>query len=703
MNFLNPWFLFAALVALVPLIIHLLHRQRARIEVFPSLEFLRKMMRKRTRRFRLKQILLLVIRTLLMLVIALALARPTLTRGKAVRGHLPTTAVIILDDSFSMSRREGPQTLFEAALDRTARLLRQFDASDQVYLLTASSPSRDLSSLWSTHDAERLRGRLGEVECTDFITDLAAPLGEAADLIARSADPNKEIHIVSDMQKIGWEGVASVQGAAAAAGGAGAASGKALLVDLGEQSPNACVADLGFRIPAGSDDLEMDITFARSNSRESQGRVAETFFKGTLLGRSVFNPAEGDRETETLRLPAFQNYGWGEVVLAEDNLPVDDKRYFALPSRRRTVGLAGDTYYIAKALSPEGGGSLTLVEIGEGGITRDKLSGLDILIMSDVPRLSPLEVADLSDFVAGGGGLLIFLGNRIDQGDYNRNLIPRLVGPGAEPRTQAGEVGIEGPVSGTEASFFTIDRFDKGHRIFAKFKPDASPFSDAHFYTFMKIARDGAKAVASFSDGSPALLELSDHVMVFASSADVAWSDFVLTPQFLPILHETLLYMTSGMPLSQAYPMGEEIVLKAARGAGEASLEGPAGALSLFPEAVGSAMGYRIAPPEEPGIYFLKSGEDTISVFAVNVDARESDLTKITPAEAQAKLKGFETRQVGPGDSIEESVSLLRRGRDLSRTLLWAGLILLAAETLLASTFSLRFSKPEGEDALQDS
>jgi hypothetical protein len=252
--------------------------------------------------------------------------------------------------------------------------------------------------------------------------------------------------------------------------------------------------------------------------------------------------------------------------------------------------------------------------------------------------------------------------------------------------------------------FFTVDRFDRGHRIFSKFKPDASPFGDAHFYTFMKIAQDGAKAVASFSDGAPALVEISDHTMIFASSADITWSDFVLTPQFLPILHEVLLYLTSGMPVSQAYPMGEEIVVRAARGAaGDASLEGPAGTLALFPEAVGAAMGYRIAPPREPGVYFLKSGEDTVSVFAVNVDARESDLTKIAPAEAQARLKGFETRQVGEGDSIEESVSLLRRGRDLSRTLLWAGLVLLAAETLLASTLSIRFSKPESEDALQNS
>ena len=115
MSFLNPLYLFAALAALVPLLIHLLHRQRARIEAFPSLEFLRRMMRKKSRRFRLKQILLLITRILILLLIALALARPTVTGGRVVRGHLPTTAVIILDDSYSMLRRGDGLTLFDLA------------------------------------------------------------------------------------------------------------------------------------------------------------------------------------------------------------------------------------------------------------------------------------------------------------------------------------------------------------------------------------------------------------------------------------------------------------------------------------------------------------------------------------------------------------------------------------------------------------
>jgi hypothetical protein len=145
MGFLNPLYLLAALAAAVPLVIHLLHRQKVRVEMFPSLEFLRRMMRKKTRRFHLKQLLLLITRILIMLMIALALAGPTLTGGRAVRGHLPTAAAVVIDDSYSMQRRSGGQTLFDMARSRVAELLEMFDGDDEVYLLASSAPPRDIS------------------------------------------------------------------------------------------------------------------------------------------------------------------------------------------------------------------------------------------------------------------------------------------------------------------------------------------------------------------------------------------------------------------------------------------------------------------------------------------------------------------------------------------------------------------------------
>jgi hypothetical protein len=684
MSFLNPLYLLAALAALVPLVIHLLHRQRARIEVFPSLEFLRRMMRRKTRRFHLKQILLLITRILLVLFIALALARPTITGGRVVKGHLPTTAVIILDDSYSMLRRSGDQPLFELARRKVADLLEYFERTDEVHILAGSSPSHSLLES-ATTAPERLRERIGEIRPGRLTTDLAAPLRRALSILGESANPNREIYIVSDMQRLGWDGLEEVS--------AGDEDGiKIMVIDLGEEDANACVRDVAFRIPAGTDDLEMTVAFERFNSKDLQGRVAEVFLKGALFERAVFSPGELASEEETFRIPGFEGFFWGEIVMAADRLEIDDKRYFALPSRRRVVGVVGEIYYLRRALSPLGGGGFRPIVLEEGGLTREALAELDILVAANVERFSPLEIEAITDYVAGGGSFLIFLGDRVDVGAYNRHLLPRL-----------GSVTLGELADGGATGYYSVERFERGHPVFSKFKSDESPFSDARFYRFMRLITGSGRTIAHFSDGSPALVEVNERVMLFAGSADATWTDLVVTSQFLPILHEALLYLSSHLSLTRSFELGSEIVIRAGRGGEEVILDGPTGAVRHLPEALGQTRRYRIDAPGEPGIYFLRTERDTLSVFAVNVNSVEADLTKVPFEQIESKLDGFDVRRISAKDDLGASISLLRRGRDLARAFLWAALILIIVESLLASTLSLPWRKSQEEDAFTHS
>jgi hypothetical protein len=321
-------------------------------------------------------------------------------------------------------------------------------------------------------------------------------------------------------------------------------------------------------------------------------------------------------------------------------------------------------------------------------VNRQTLGGLDILVADNVARFTPLEIDAISEFLRGGGSLMIFLGSRVDIGAYNRNLFPRIGGPRIEGVSESGPSG-----------FYTIDRVDHDHRIFGKFKPDESPFGDTRFYQFMKTDPGEGRVIAAFSDGSPAIIDSGNRVLVFTSSADIAWNDFALSSQFLPIIHEALLYLSTRAGLSQSYTVGEEIHTRVHGAAGEVTFEGPGGAIRHFPETLGGGTMYRIETPEEPGVYFLKTDRETLSVFAVNVDTSESDLTKAAPGRISAMLPQFEFRRVTAADDIGESVSLLRQGRDLARTLLWAALLLLVLESLLGSSLWQRLRVDRDEDA----
>jgi hypothetical protein len=85
------------------------------------------------------------------------------------------------------------------------------------------------------------------------------------------------------------------------------------------------------------------------------------------------------------------------------------------------------------------------------------------------------------------------------------------------------------------------------------------------------------------------------------------------------------------------------------------------------------------------------------------VDTRESDLTKVPFDQIRSALAGLDVRRISAEDDIGASISLLRRGRDLARACLWAGLVLVIIESLLASNLSLPWRKTEEEDAFTHS
>ena len=143
MDFLNPALLTGSLLFAVPLVIHLLNRQRHKKRPWAAMEFLLRAYQKQRNRLRNENLLLLLLRCLVPIVLALAIARPTLQKAA---GLLSTAGivhhVVVLDGSYSMGLRpDGAQSPFERARALVGRLLDRFELSsarnDKVTLVLA--------------------------------------------------------------------------------------------------------------------------------------------------------------------------------------------------------------------------------------------------------------------------------------------------------------------------------------------------------------------------------------------------------------------------------------------------------------------------------------------------------------------------------------------------------------------------------------
>jgi hypothetical protein len=122
MGFLNIAFLVGLVAAAVPIIIHLLNRRRVKRVKFSSLEFLDEVNKQRMRRINLQRILILILRTLAILALVFAFARPTLRSGLLFAGSVPKNVVVCLDASFSMG----------VAMEKRHRLRRRQEIASDV-------------------------------------------------------------------------------------------------------------------------------------------------------------------------------------------------------------------------------------------------------------------------------------------------------------------------------------------------------------------------------------------------------------------------------------------------------------------------------------------------------------------------------------------------------------------------------------------
>jgi len=209
MGFLAPYMLFGALAAGIPIALHFFFRSRYRTVPWAAMKFLLTSIEQTSRRLKLQELLLLMARVALLVLLALALARP-LTSSAVGSGRGPVDAVFILDTSFSMGARQGTQDRLDLAKEAALRVLDQLPPYSTAQVVTCADRAILLGPRASAN-LDQVRDVIQKVELTHLATDFAPGVAEASAALKRGNAANKELYLFSDMQKLGWEAQARAQ------------------------------------------------------------------------------------------------------------------------------------------------------------------------------------------------------------------------------------------------------------------------------------------------------------------------------------------------------------------------------------------------------------------------------------------------------------------------------------------------------------
>lgn len=195
MGFLAPWWLFLGAAVAVPLLIHLLRRRIATRIEFPAARYLARAEQEHSRKLRLRNILLMLLRVVIVASLALAAARPV-TRWVGA-GHAPTALAIVLDNSLSTQVVTDGRPLLSTLEGVAREALAQATAGDRLFLVTMDGRVRGGSPAL-------LRGELDRVQPLDGAGDPRLALARAAGAVRSSGLEGRQILVLTDGQRTSW-------------------------------------------------------------------------------------------------------------------------------------------------------------------------------------------------------------------------------------------------------------------------------------------------------------------------------------------------------------------------------------------------------------------------------------------------------------------------------------------------------------------
>lgn len=737
MTLLAPIMMAGAAAVTIPIALHFFYRARYRPLPWAPMKFLKEAVEQTSRRLKFQEWVLLALRCLALILLALALARPSRDEASAAGGGEPIDAVLVIDTSYSMAAREGTKTRLDLAKEAAAVVIDTLPKDSSIQVIACADRAVPLGPE-SRYNRDQAKQLLQKIEVTSLSTDLMPGL-EAALLAAQSGtSPAKELYVFTDMQKSGFERQQSALQAKCTEIKANDVN--LVFVRCGDRErtvSNLAVTDVQLLAAIPHTKTRVPFVVKLKNTGRTPISGAKVFLE--LDGRSVEKDAvQVDKlepgETVTLTLTgALEDAGPRLVaVYAEgDGLPGDNVLYkvigvrekvrvllVAHPFAGQTATDAGD-WFVRKALIPfdpvrdEDKIKRYFIETESAApheVAPEKLANKDVVFLLNAAAgtgrplegLQPAFVAKLAEFVKQGGGLVVGCGDSVDAKGYNA----ALGGAGLLP-VPLGDVR-----NTTEAALFTpaATSIEDGSTL-APLKPFGDWVARAQLARMYALeegtaAAAGAKVLLRTTDNKPLVASRvvgDGEVIFFATALDETWGRMMSDGQLaIPMTTHLIAHLTgrkvpggtrmagdvlSYHPAKQfggfelikpKLPSGEKV--RPRLPLGDARTEN--GRLVVSSDKTLAAGEYALVPTgtTDPAGLTIDSGV----AFAVNPDLRETEnLDAATDGDVEKAL-GFRPAIITAGAGTESAVRDRRTRGEFTEWALLVLLLLLVGEAAWA-------------------
>lgn len=719
--FLNPLMLVGLGAAVVPFVLHLLSRARYKDLEWGAMMFLGGADVRRNQSARFTQVLLLVLRSVVIALLAVALARPIVKgrwAGEESEGRV--TAALLLDCSASMGFDENGRTRFQMAQAAARQIIRGLRPGDRVALIlmgaAASAGERE-----PTGDLRAIEAKIGEARVGSGAANLADSLDVAADVLGRYEKSARDVYVVCDRQALSWQSVDTQ-----------------FVAEWKRRMHEPTLNTRMFVLPVGSADADNiaieSVTLLNPPAIVGQQAEVEVVVRnyGSVQHAAVPVTIEGATPAVAERSVSLAGGQSAHVVFS---VPFKTAGSQVMTAKLRSAGYTGDDQldmvvnviapirvlvisgderqgqvhgasdYLKWALAPHlssgnPGGDPCSVTIApaEKWLASD-LGRYQVVVLANVERFTAEQATAIEEYVYGGGRLLIAPGSLSRVDNYNARFYRE--GGGILPAMLQPPTAADGSES-TSLLGMQVD-----HPVFQFERGRVEPPAATVTRYFPAIPRQvNSVVLGRYLSNDPFLIEgwsESGQVFLMTTALDSDWTTLPLSNFYLPFVQSAVRYLASGAVPDGNLAPGKVIHLKfdESRVGRTVSLMRPDGKtvkleVVVRPEKQPEV---RYGDTELPGTYRLtvrEAGKAQTVYFIVRPPREESDLSQLPEERWQSLERSLGFTRVDPTvRPVMDALAADREGRELWGWALGATLALAVLEMCITRWGSVQPKKQE--------
>ena len=688
MTFLSPSILWGMLAITIPIIIHLISLRHTRDTEFSTLRFIKSLKHETIRHLRIKQWLLVLLRTITILCLILMFSRPLITGTltSKLAGDIESRAVIVVDNSASMAVHTDDGTLLDRAKSSVPAILKGLEGMTTVELYQTNPPRKLFSG--SQEEGRSIMTKVKGIVQTNMTDNLWTMIDSVLQMVEAS-EPNRECFIISDFQSAPSFTIDSLNPNS---------DWKYYCILQPKVENNISISEVSVL-----SQIKLPNHLVKLNTRVGNGGVTdkrnipvELYLNDERVGQIVsqFQPSKF-KDFMFQVYPGKTGIINGKIVIPDDDFPMDNFRNFDLviPNKIavKVIGRSMEELFLLDLALSAITGETELLEIYRDlsdDVERLFLNDIDILLLHNPTNLSNSAIEDLQRFLMNGGGLIWFVGNDLNQTDPvvwpSLLKLPELI----KTRHLDGE------------SFFSTSIVDENHSLFTDLNINNmnEELPQVFGYNEVRLQMNHTPLI-KLNNGHPLLVEskaFGSSGFVFTSPLNLRWNDLPAKGLLVPLLHRMLILLGTKEFNVQPLLVGQDkiIDIKGENINAEWVLKTPnENEIKLIPDYTNEKL--LITQTSELGSYHVFADGDLFSSFSTELSPHELPSIRIEGEKLAERLGVEQARIIQHTQHLGSELNEIRYGRSIWRLLLFIALSCLVIESILGRPSTERVKTKE--------